>query len=106
MRRILLIGALVASFGLGVMSGGLLPAAQGEAPGSNPNLPQVVPLIPPYTSVYSVTQGRWQVFNLPSPDRTQVLTILLDSNTGDSYMLVPSRVARVPFTWERLDRAP
>jgi hypothetical protein len=106
MRRILLIGALVASFGLGVLSGGFLPVAQGQAPGSNPNLPQVVPLIPPYTSVYSVVQGRWQVLSLPSPDRTQMLTMLLDGNTGASYLLVSSRTTRVQFTWERLDRTP
>jgi hypothetical protein len=103
MRRFLLAGALVTSFGLGLLGGNLLPTAQGQQP---VNPPQVVPIIPQYTPTYTYLQGRWQVFTLPSADRTQLLTILLDSNNGSSYLLVPSRTGRVPFTWERLDRTP
>ena len=103
MRRIYLIGALLTAFALGVWGGSLLTPAQGQTP---PPTPQVASAVPYALPVYTYMQGRWQLFTILSPDRAQTLTILLDSNTGASYLLVPGRTARVPYTWERLDRTP
>ncbi|HOS44810.1 MAG TPA: hypothetical protein PK794_14065, partial [Armatimonadota bacterium] len=74
MRRWYLVGALLATFALGVWGGSLLTPAQGQTPLT----PQVAPAVPYTLPVYTYMQGRWQLFTLPSPDRAQTLTILLD----------------------------
>lgn len=102
MRRIMLIGALVATFGLGVLSGGRLPAArsQGEVLLNMPTNPQTT------STVVAVQQNRWQIFTMPAVGNAPPVVILLDGQTGASFLLSPSHVDRVPYVWEHLDRTP
>jgi hypothetical protein len=105
MRKLLLAGAMVAMLGVGICIGSLgtpkghaaqMPAAKnidemslssGGGPGGGPGFNQGY-----QPSNYGNPYGlwyiqRWQILPVPSPDGRTSLTLLVDTQTGESYYL-------------------
>jgi hypothetical protein len=87
--------------------GSLLPAAKAApapvpAQYTTPVVPQALPAVPAGASPYFVLP-RWQIITITNPDRSSTVTILLDSNTGESFLLTPMP-GRSGYVWESINR--
>ncbi len=105
MRRLLLVIALVLACGLGALMGALLPPAHAQwatlpplaAPVNPPRYDQRGQLLAP---VYYL-QNRWQVTVIPGPPAQP---LLVDTYSGESFLLQPARTEPTGYYWARLER--
>ena len=108
MQRLLLIGALLVAFGGGMLAGGMLPAAKADP---NPTLTQTYPApgvrsapgTPYYLSEPFVYQ-RWFVTLIPRGVNESPMVVLVDSQTGFSYLLRPAPGEPSGLAWELINR--
>lgn len=108
MRRLWLIAAMSGLFVSGVLIGSLsTPGARADKP-----VPAVATEVTPGPGVYqpysSATPyyfpGRWQVIVAPSPTGTGAVSVLLDLQTGESYILQRAQNAITGYAWVHLER--
>ncbi|MHB9132040.1 MAG: hypothetical protein ACYDBB_13280 [Armatimonadota bacterium] len=106
MRRILLAVAMFAMLGTGMLAGSLLTPAlraeQSTAAGQNPGVGYNVPgLNAPLPGYYAVPP-RWQITILPRLSRAETVILLLDTVTGESFVLRVDANVTSGFSWERV----
>ena len=101
MRHVVFVAALLAAIAFGA----LCPVARAQAPAYPMiSMPSNRPLFDlrglPATPFY-VQQYRWQLTVLPGQPP---LIVLVDSYTGESFLLQPNRLEPTGYYWARLDR--
>ena len=111
MQRLFLMGALLIAFGIGIMVGGVIPAVK-AAPVTN------TPAVAEYTADGNVRPGtgtpfylnepylyqRWFLTIIPQGANVSPLVVLVDSQTGASFLLRPAPGEPAGLSWLLIDR--
>ncbi|HEY3418449.1 MAG TPA: hypothetical protein VGM23_16355 [Armatimonadota bacterium] len=109
MQRLIMAAALTMALGVGMLAGGMLTHYAGaQTPGVPGTLTNNTPnyATPGYQYPgIALIQNRWQIVVIPTGTPNGAITLLLDSQTGDSYALRPEQILPGPgYTWVRLVR--
>lgn len=116
MKRLLLAGGLLMAFGFGIIAGVMLPTVKaGEPPaqlktvqmpldGTSPLIHPGPPTFPFFVSQPFHSVIRWQTIVVPQYEPNISLIILLDSQTGASYVLRHDNNEPGGYSWYLLDR--
>ncbi|MHB9024299.1 MAG: hypothetical protein ACYC7E_09000 [Armatimonadota bacterium] len=108
MQRLLLAAALAVALGVGMLAGSMMtPRVSAQTPGAPGRITNDPTYLNPGTQYPGVVyvQNRWQIVVLPTGAGGAAITLLLDTQTGDSYVLRPEQVLPGPgYTWIRLVR--